>query len=102
MVRDFQRMTGRTRRNSATEKRLPDALFACVGGGSNAIGMFHAFTGDESVKLIGLSRRAQREIGRARRALSAGHRECCTHAQLCLQDADGQCCVDPLHFRGLD
>ena len=55
MVRDFQRVIGVEAREQvrATAGRLPDAVIACVGGGSNAIGAFHAFIGDASVRLIG-------------------------------------------------
>jgi tryptophan synthase beta chain len=56
MVREFQRVIGREAREqilSATGK-LPRALIACVGGGSNAIVLFHPFIGDESVRLIGV------------------------------------------------
>ena len=56
MVRDFQRVIGEEARAQILEKegRLPDSIFACVGGGSNAIGIFHPFLPDESVKLIGV------------------------------------------------
>jgi tryptophan synthase beta chain len=56
MVRDFQSVIGREAREQilAAERRLPAALFACVGGGSNSIGLFHAFLGDASVRLIGV------------------------------------------------
>ena len=56
MVRDFQKVIGEEARRQIleTEKRLPDAVFACVGGGSNAIGIFHAFVPDEAVRLIGV------------------------------------------------
>jgi len=56
MVRDFQKVIGEEARRQIleTEKRLPDAIFACVGGGSNAIGIFHAFLPDEAVRLIGV------------------------------------------------
>jgi tryptophan synthase beta chain len=56
MVRDFQRVIGREAREQIlrAERRLPDALFACVGGGSNAIGLFHEFLGDREVKMIGV------------------------------------------------
>ena len=55
MVRDFQRVIGLEARQQVLEQagRLPDAVIACVGGGSNAIGIFHAFIPDESVRLIG-------------------------------------------------
>jgi tryptophan synthase beta chain len=56
MVRDFQKIIGQESRHQILESegRLPDAIFACVGGGSNAIGIFHAFLPDESVELIGI------------------------------------------------
>jgi tryptophan synthase beta chain len=55
MVRDFQRVIGVEARRQVIELtgRLPDAVIACVGGGSNAIGAFHAFVPDESVRLYG-------------------------------------------------
>jgi tryptophan synthase beta chain len=55
MVRDFQRVIGLEAREQvlAATGRLPDAVIACVGGGSNAIGIFHAFIPDHSVRLIG-------------------------------------------------
>jgi len=56
MVRDFQRVIGlETRRQILEcEERLPDLLVACVGGGSNAIGLFHPFLNDTSVRLVGV------------------------------------------------
>jgi tryptophan synthase beta chain len=56
MVRDFQRIIGDEARAQILEKegRLPDAVIACVGGGSNAMGIFYPFVGDESVRLIGV------------------------------------------------
>jgi tryptophan synthase beta chain len=56
MVRDFQSVIGREAREQvqAVEGRLPAAVVACVGGGSNAIGMFHPFVGDEGVELVGV------------------------------------------------
>ena len=56
MVRDFQAVIGREAREQITEKegRLPDLLIACVGGGSNSIGLFHPFLSDETVKMIGV------------------------------------------------
>lgn len=56
MVRDFQAVIGREARIQHLEMtgRLPDALVACVGGGSNAIGLFHPFLADESVAMIGV------------------------------------------------
>ncbi len=56
MVRDFHSVIGREAREQIllAEKRLPDALYACVGGGSNSIGLFSAFLPDASVKMIGV------------------------------------------------
>ena len=56
MVRDFQSVIGREARTQilATERRLPTHLFACVGGGSNSIGLFHEFLRDAEVKMIGI------------------------------------------------
>src|ERR1700722_3673208 len=56
MVRDFHKIIGEEARAQIQEAegRLPDYLFACVGGGSNAIGLFYAFLGDASVKMIGV------------------------------------------------
>jgi tryptophan synthase beta chain len=56
MVRDFQAVIGVESRRQILEMegRLPDAVVACVGGGSNAIGLFHPFLNDESVKIIGV------------------------------------------------
>ena len=56
MVRDFQAIIGREVRTQmhAAEGRLPDTLVAAIGGGSNAIGLFHPFIADDSVKMIGV------------------------------------------------
>jgi tryptophan synthase beta chain len=56
MVRDFHRVIGVEARRQILEReeRLPDLLVACVGGGSNAIGLFHPFLGDEGVKMMGV------------------------------------------------
>ncbi len=56
MVRDFQSVIGSETRSQMLEAegRLPDAVVACVGGGSNAIGMFHPFLNDETVRLVGV------------------------------------------------
>lgn len=56
MVRDFQSVIGREARQQCIEQtgRLPDMLIACVGGGSNAIGLFHPFLSDQAVKMIGV------------------------------------------------
>ncbi|MEI8312629.1 MAG: tryptophan synthase subunit beta, partial [Verrucomicrobiota bacterium] len=56
IVRDFHKVIGEETRRQILERegRLPDQLVACVGGGSNAIGFFHAFIGDESVRMTGV------------------------------------------------
>lgn len=56
MVRDFHSVIGNEAREQIlrAEKRLPDTLYACVGGGSNSIGLFHAFMGDAAVKMVGI------------------------------------------------
>lgn len=56
MVRDFQAVIGKETREQLAEKegRLPDSLVACIGGGSNAMGLFHPFLDDTSVKIIGV------------------------------------------------
>jgi tryptophan synthase beta chain len=56
IVRDFHKVIGEEAREQILQReaRLPDYLFACVGGGSNAIGLFHAFLGDKAVKMVGV------------------------------------------------
>ena len=56
MVRDFQAVIGREAKEQIMERenRLPDAVIACIGGGSNAMGLFHEFVPEESVRLIGV------------------------------------------------
>jgi len=56
IVRDFHKVIGEEARAQILQSkgRLPDYLFACVGGGSNAIGLFHAFLGDAAVKMVGV------------------------------------------------
>jgi tryptophan synthase beta chain len=56
IVRDFHRVIGVETREQILERegRLPDMLVACVGGGSNAIGLFHPFLGDENVRMVGV------------------------------------------------
>src|SRR5207302_11286552 len=56
MVRDFQSIIGRETREQmlATEGRLPDSLIACIGGGSNAMGLFHPFLDDPGIEIFGV------------------------------------------------
>ncbi|WP_018863879.1 MULTISPECIES: tryptophan synthase subunit beta [Thioalkalivibrio] len=75
MVRDFQAVIGREARAQHLEMtgKLPDTLVACVGGGSNAIGLFHPFLDDESVEMIGVEAAgAGIESGRHSAPLCAG------------------------------
>ncbi len=75
MVRDFNAVVGREARGQmlAEYGRLPDAIVACVGGGSNAIGMFHAFLNDRQVALWGAEAAGEGiETGRHSASLSAG------------------------------
>lgn len=75
LVRDFQSIIGREAKRQCQEKtgRLPDALVACVGGGSNAIGLFHPFLEDESVKMYGVEAAGDGiETGRHAAPLCAG------------------------------
>jgi len=105
MVRDFQSVIGREARAQvlAKEGRLPDAILACVGGGSNAIGIFHPFLKD-LVRLIGVEAGGEGlETGRHGASLCAGSPGI-LHGALSylLQDGDGQ--VLPTHSvsAGLD
>jgi len=75
MVRDFQTIIGREAKEQCITQagRLPDALVACVGGGSNAIGLFHPFIDDESVKIYGVEAAGDGvETGRHSAPLCAG------------------------------
>ena len=106
MVRDFQSVIGREARAQIMETagRLPDYVLACVGGGSNAIGMFHAFVPDEAVRLVGLEAGGEGlDSGRHSATLTAG-RPGVLHGAMSylLQDENGQ--VSPAHSisAGLD
>lgn len=75
LVRDFQAVIGREARQQCQEQtgKLPDALVACVGGGSNAIGLFHPFLNDSSVKMFGVEAAGYGvETGKHAAPLSAG------------------------------
>lgn len=75
MVRDFQAVIGREAKQQCIEQtgKLPDALVACVGGGSNAIGLFYPFIDDVSVKMYGVEAAGEGiETGRHSAPLSAG------------------------------
>ena len=74
MVRDFQRVIGVEARQQmlCVEERLPDAAVACVGGGSNAIGLFHPFVEDETVALVGVEPGGEGLQGRHGATMNAG------------------------------
>jgi tryptophan synthase beta chain len=106
MVRDFQAVIGREAREQMLriEGNLPDVVVACVGGGSNAMGIFHAFLGDPSVALVGVEAAGEGiDTRRHSASLSAG-KPGVLHGSLSylLQDEDGQ--VAPAHSvsAGLD
>ena len=94
MVRDFQSVIGNETRYQIFEKegRLPDSLMACIGGGSNAIGLFHPFLDEESVQIIAVEASGEGiKTGRHAASLSAGipgvlH----GNRSYLLQDEDGQ------------
>lgn len=93
MVKHFQRVIGRESRQQIIEKEgmLPDAVIACVGGGSNAIGIFSAFQEDSEVELVGAEGGGEGPGGRHGATLSFGT-EGVLHGSLSfvLQDDDGQ------------
>lgn len=106
MVRDFQSVIGCEARAQSLERlgRLPASVVACVGGGSNAMGVFHAFVPDRGVELVGVEAGGTGlETGRHSASLAAG-RPGVLHGSLSylLQDSDGQ--VAPAHSvsAGLD
>ena len=94
MVRDFQRIIGVEARSQALELigRLPDAVIACVGGGSNAIGAFHAFVPDEGVRLFGFEAGGDGVDSGRHAATLAGGSVGVIHGMrtYLLQDEDGQ------------
>jgi tryptophan synthase beta chain len=106
MVRDFHRVIGLEARAQllARYDRLPDAVVACVGGGSNAIGIFHPFIDDPTVRLVGFEAAGDGvDSGRHAATLSAGQPGM-LHGALSylLQDADGQTIETHSISAGLD
>ena len=106
MVRDFQSVIGTETRAQMlqAEGRLPDAVVACVGGGSNAIGMFHPFLNDEAVRLIGVEASGH-GLHTAKHAASlTGGRPGVLHGNrtYLLQDEDGQIAEGHSISAGLD
>jgi tryptophan synthase beta chain len=94
MVRDFQSVIGREAREQilAREGRLPDMLVACIGGGSNAIGLFHPFLDDRSVRIVAVEAGGHGVDTDKHAASLTGGRPGVLHGNktYLLQDADGQ------------
>jgi tryptophan synthase beta chain len=106
MVRDFQSVIGNEVREQimAKEGRLPDTLVACVGGGSNAMGLFHPFLDDPDVRMIGVEAAGEGvETGRHAASMTAG-RPGVLHGSrsYLLQDDDGQVIEPHSISAGLD
>ena len=106
IVRDFQSIIGREARAQMLERtgRLPNVVIACVGGGSNSIGMFSAFLGDSSVRLVGVEAAGDGvDTARHSATLHAGKPGVLhgTRTYL-LQDADGQVIETHSISAGLD
>jgi tryptophan synthase beta chain len=106
MVRDFHRVIGDETRVEILKRegRLPDSIFACVGGGSNAIGMFYAFLGDEKVKLVGVEAGGRGSHLGEHAARFAGGLPGVLHGSrsYVLQDSDGQIALTHSVSAGLD
>jgi tryptophan synthase beta chain len=106
MVRDFQRVIGVEARQQVLEAagRLPDAVIACVGGGSNAIGVFHAFIPDTEVALIGCEAGGDGLATGRHAATVAGGSPGVIHGMrtFLLQDSDGQTLETHSISAGLD
>ncbi len=106
MVRDFHRCTGDEARAQILERigRLPDTIFACVGGGSNAIGIFTAFLGDAGVKLVGVEAGGRSgQLGEHAARFSGGSPGVLQGAySYLLQDEDGQVSLTHSVSAGLD
>jgi tryptophan synthase beta chain len=107
MVRDLQSVIGREAREQmlAAEGRLPDTLVACVGGGSNAIGLFHPFLDDAAVAMFGVEAGGRGlDIVNGHCASMTGGRPGVLHGNrtYLLQDADGQILEGHSISAGLD
>jgi tryptophan synthase beta chain len=106
IVRDFHRVIGdETRRQILErERRLPDSIFACVGGGSNAIGMFYAFLNDAGVRLIGVEAGGRSSTLGEHAARFSGGAPGVLHGaySYLLQDAEGQIALTHSVSAGLD
>ncbi len=106
MVRDFHRVIGEESKRQILERegRLPHRIFACVGGGSNAIGMFHAFVPDADVRLIGIEAGGRGPaLGQHAARFSGGSPGVLQGAySYLLQDGDGQISLTHSISAGLD
>jgi tryptophan synthase beta chain len=106
MIRDFQSVIGREARKQivALEGRLPDYLVACVGGGSNSIGLFHAFLKDRKVKMVGVEAAGLGIESGKHAARFAGGKPGVLHGTMTylLQDEDGQVNLTHSVSAGLD
>ncbi|MGB7405524.1 MAG: tryptophan synthase subunit beta [Pacificimonas sp.] len=106
LVRDFQSVIGKEARAQITarEGRLPDLLVACIGGGSNALGLFHPFLDDESVRMIGVEAAGKGLHGDEHAASLAGGKPGVLHGNktYLLQDQDGQITEGHSISAGLD
>ena len=106
MVRDFHTVIGKETRRQAqrTIGKLPDVLVACVGGGSNAIGLFHPFIGDRRVRIVGVEPGGHGiATGRHGATMTAGHPGVLHGAMsYLLQSDDGQVAVAHSISAGLD
>ncbi len=106
MVREFHKVIGQEAREQIlkVEGRLPDAVIACVGGGSNAIGIFHAFVPDEAVRLIGVEAGGRGpELGQHAARFSGGSPGVLHGARsYLLQDENGQISLTHSVSAGLD
>jgi tryptophan synthase beta chain len=106
MVRDFQSVIGRETRASMLARRgkLPDAVVAAIGGGSNAIGLFHPFIDDAGVRLIGIEAAGRGLDGPDHAASLQGGRPGVLHGNrtYLLQDAEGQILEGHSISAGLD
>ena len=103
MVRDFQSVIGDEVREQMMEAegRLPDTLVACIGGGSNAMGLFHPFLDDPDVRIIGVEAAGHGIETDEHAASLTGGRPGVLHGNrtYLLQNDDGQIIRSPLHFR---
>jgi tryptophan synthase beta chain len=106
LIRDFQSVIGREARRQimAVEKKLPDHLVACVGGGSNSIGLFHAFIKDRKVRMTGVEAAGLGIESGKHAARFAGGRPGVLHGTMTylLQDDDGQVNLTHSVSAGLD